>query len=330
MTTLLLSHRVASANASGIQRLCRELGRDVNIIALPEDPDGRLAEDVCATVDTAFFSHDVHPTHSRQFFSTVRKAPKLKWLQVFNAGVDHPIFTEMIQRGARVTTSAGAGAVPIAHTAICGLLMLSRNMPRWLAAQREHKWDPMLGSGAPRDLRGQTVVVFGMGHIGAEIAQLAKALGMTVVGIRRSPRTADDPVDEMHTPERLAELLPRADWLVIAAPLTAETRKLVNAEVLSKLRPEAGLINIARGEIVDEQTLIDALRNGRLAGAYLDVFEQEPLPPESPLWDMPNVIVTPHNSSASLGNDERVYEVFIENLRRWLAGEALMNEVKLR
>jgi phosphoglycerate dehydrogenase-like enzyme len=152
---------------------------------------------------------------------------------------------------------------------------------------------------------------------------------MSVVGIRRSARTADDPVDEMHTPERLADVLPRADWLVIAAPLTPETRKLMNVELLSKLRPQARIINVARGEIVDEAALIDALRDGRLAGAYLDVFEQEPLAPESPLWDMPNVIVTPHNSSASLGNDERVYEVFLDNLSRWLRGEALMNEVKL-
>jgi phosphoglycerate dehydrogenase-like enzyme len=219
--------------------------------------------------------------------------------------------------------------VPIAHTAICGLLMLSRNMPRWLAAQREHKWDPMRGREAPADLRDQTVVIFGMGHIGAEFARIAKALGMTVIGIRRSPRTADDPVDEMHTPERFAELLPRADWLVMAAPLTAETRKLVNAELLSKLPREARLINVARGEIVDEQALTEALRNGGLAGAYLDVFEQEPLPAESPLWDMPNVIVTPHNSSASLGNDERVYEIFVDNLRRYARGEALMNQVKL-
>jgi D-2-hydroxyacid dehydrogenase (NADP+) len=329
MTTLLLSHRLASAHAGDIERLCRELGHDVRIITLPQDPEGRLSEDVCASVETAFFSHDIHPTHSRQFFSTVRKAPKLNWLQVFNAGVDHPIFTEMIERGARVTTSAGAGAVPIAHTAICGLLMLSRNMPRWLAAQREHKWDPMRGSETPADLRGETAVILGMGHIGAEFARIAKALGMTVIGIRRSPRTADDPVDEMHTPEHFPELLPRADWLVIAAPLTAETRKLVNAEVLSRLRPQARVINVARGEIVDEQALTEALRSGRLAGAYLDVFEQEPLPPESPLWDMPNVIVTPHNSSASLGNDERVYEIFIDNLGRYLRGETLLNEVKL-
>jgi D-2-hydroxyacid dehydrogenase (NADP+) len=328
MTTLLLSHRMARESGADIERRCRDLGFDVTIVALPDDPDARLPENVCPTLETAFFSLDVHPVYSRQFFSAVRKAPKLKWLQVFNAGVDHPIFSEMLHRGVRVTTSSGASAVPIAHTAICGLLMLSRNMPRYLAAQREHKWDPMRGQAAPRDLAGQTAVIFGMGHIGAEIARLARALGLRAIGVRRSPRTPEDPVDEMYTPAELPKLLPRADWLIMAAPLTAETRKLINADVLSRLPRNAHFINVARGEIVDEPALIEALRDGRLGGAYLDVFEEEPLPPESPFWDMPNVIVTPHNSSASRGNDQRVFEIFLENLRRWRRGEALMNEVK--
>jgi D-2-hydroxyacid dehydrogenase (NADP+) len=327
MSTLLLSYRVASASGAEIERRCRERGKQLEIIALPEDPDGRLSPEVCATLDAAFFSSDVNPLYSRQFFSAARKAPKLEWLHAYNVGVDHPIYTEMLERGVRVTTSAGTTAVPIAQTAICGVLMLARNVPRWLVAQRERKWDPMRGSDVPRDLTGQTAVIFGLGHIGREIARLAKALGLNVIGVRRSPSRSEDPVDELYPPERLAELLPRADWLIIAAPLTADTQGLLSAELLARLPPHAHLINIARGEIIDEHALIDALRNGRLAGAYLDVFEQEPLSADSPLWDMPNVIVTPHNSGAASGNDRRVYEIFLENLARWQRGDALLNEV---
>ena len=330
MSTLLLSYRVATASGAEIERRSRELGERVEIIALPQDRDGRLPADVCATIDAAFFSSDVNPEYSRQFFSAVRKAPTLQWLHVYNVGVDHPIYTEMLERGVRVTTSAGSTAVPIAHTAVCGLLMLARNVPSWLAAQRERKWTPMRGTDVPRDLTGQTAVIFGLGSIGKEIARLGKALGLTVLGVRRSPMTSQDPVDELHPPDRLAELLSRADWLIVAAPLTPETRGLIGAELLSKLPSHARLINVARGEIVDESALVDALRNGRLAGAYLDVFEKEPLPEDSPLWNMPNVLVTPHNSSVASGNDRRVYELFLENLHRWQRGEALLNEVSLK
>jgi phosphoglycerate dehydrogenase-like enzyme len=327
MSTLLLSHSVASASGAEIERRCRDRGEQIEVIGLPEDPDGRLPVEVCARLDAAFFSPDVNPRYSRQFFSAVRKAPKLEWLHVYNVGVDHPIYTEMLERGVRVTTSAGTTAVPIAQTAICGLLMLARNLPRWLAAQRERKWEPMRGTDVPRDLDGQTAVIFGLGNIGREIARLAKALGLTVIGVRRSPLTAEDPVDELYPPERLAELLPRADWLIIAAPLTPQTQGLLTAELMAKLPPEARLINIARGEIVDERALAEALGNGRLAGAYLDVFEKEPLPEDSPLWDMPNVVVSPHNSGAASGNDRRVYDIFLENLDRWQRGAALLNEV---
>jgi phosphoglycerate dehydrogenase-like enzyme len=145
--------------------------------------------------------------------------------------------------------------------------------------------------------------------------------------VRRGPRRADDPVDELHLPAALPGLLPRCDWLIIACPLTPETRGLVDAGLIATLPRGARIINIARGEIVAEQALIGALRSGHLAGAYLDVFETEPLPPESPLWDLPNVLITPHNSSAAAGNDERVLAIFLDNLGRWHRGEALVNEI---
>lgn len=326
MTTLLLSHRQHAERSATILARARELGHDLELIALPADPAGRLPDEVCARLDTAFFSGDLFPEHSRQFFSTVRKAPKLGWMQVFNAGVDHPIYTEMMQRGARLTTSSGATAEPIAQTCITGILMLSRNFPRWLAAQPKHAWDPMRTPDFPRDLAELKVTVVGMGRIGNEIARLARVLGMPVTGVRRSGRQPGDHADRVVPPSELDAILPQTDWLVLACPLTDDTRGLITAERLARLPRGARIANIARGEIIDEPALIAALQADHLGGAYLDVFAQEPLPAESPLWDLPNVIVTPHNSAAAAGNEDRVFAVFLDNLGRFLQGEPLVNQ----
>ena len=296
-------------------------------LVLPVDKDARPAEADIARIEVAFFSQDNFPDYSRQFFSAARKARNLKWLHAFNVGVDHPIYTEMLERGVRITTSAGTTAEPIAQTALTGMLMLSRGFPHWLKAQREHRWDPVRLQQSPRDLPGQTVLVVGMGGIGAAFARLARALGMRVIGVRRQPKKADDPVDEMHTPDQLDALLPRADWLMLACPLTTETRKLITAQRLALLPKGAHILNIARGEIIDEAAMIAALQSGHLAGAYLDVFEQEPLPAASPLWDMPNVLVTPHNSTNSRGNERRVFDCFVRILEQWKNGTPLTNEV---
>lgn len=327
MTTLLISHRLHAERGPEILAEAARIGVALELVVLPVDPEGRLGEADCARLDLAFFSADVFPKFSRQFFSTVRKAPKLDWLHVFNAGVDHPIYSEMVQRGVRLTTSAGTTAVPIAQSAIAGLLMLARNFPRWLAAQRERCWDPARTPDFPRDLAGQTVVIYGLGSIGSEIARLARALGLKVIGVRRSPLQPGDPVDELHPPQQLDALLARADWLVIASPLTEETRGLINATRLARLPRGARLINIGRGEIIDEPALMEVLQSGHLAGAYLDVFEKEPLAENSPLWTLPNVIVSPHNSAASSGNDGRIFRLFLDNLGRWQRKENLHNAV---
>lgn len=327
MTALLVSHQFNATYGTEFAAAAAYNTIPLELLVLPPEREARLADADCARAEIAFFSGDVFPDFSRQFFSAARKAPKLKWLHVFNAGIDHPIYAEMLARGVRLTTSSGSTAEPIAQTAITGLLMLARNFPRWLAGQRRHVWDPMRVPDFPRDLRGQTVLILGLGKIGGEIARLAHVLGLYVIGIRHSARKLDDPVDELHPPERLPELLPKSDWLIIACPLSAETRGMVNAELIAKLPKGAHLINVARGEVVDEPALIAALKSGHLGGAYLDVFEQEPLPANSPLWDMPNVFVSPHNSSAASGNDQRVYAIFIENLKRWARGEPLVNEV---
>lgn len=327
MTVLLVSHRLHAERGGDLVARAQRLGLAPELLVLPADPEARLSDADCARAEVAFFSEDVFPKYSRQFFSTVRKAPAMKWLHVFNAGVDHPIYTEMLQRGVHLTTSAGSTAVPIAQTAVTGLLMLARNFPRWLKGQRERRWDPMRVPDFPRDLVGQTAVVLGLGSIGVEIARLARVLGLKVIGVRRSAQRPDDPVDELHPPPQLATLLPRTDWLIIACPLTAETRGLIDAAMLARLPADARVINVARGEIVDQAALTAALAEGRLGGAYLDVFDQEPLPAESPLWGLPNVLISPHNSAAARGNNERVYEMFMANLGRWQHGKPLSNEV---
>ena len=327
MTALLVSHQLHAAHGARIAEVAARGGFQTELIALPPDPAARLADADCARIEAAFFSGDVFPEFSRQFFSAARKAPRLKWLHVFNVGVDHPIYAEMLERGVRLTTSSGSTAAPIAQTAIMGLLALARGFPRWLHAQRRHEWSPERKT-PPKDLRGQTAIVLGLGRIGAEIARLARVLGLRVIGVRRSPLRPGDPVDELHPPEALPTLLPRCDWLVIACPLTPETRGSIDARVIAALPRSARIINVARGEIVSEQALISALQSGHLAGAYLDVFETEPPPPQSPLWDLPNVLVTPHNSAAASGNDERVLATFLDNLGRWRRGEPLVNEVR--
>ena len=329
MTTVLVSNRFDQRYGAEVAALAARERFAAELLVLPPDAAARLPDADCARAEAAFFSEDVLPHHSRQFFSAARKAPRLAWMHVFNAGVDHPIFVEMLGRGVRLTTSSGSAAEPIAHTAIMGMLALARNLPRWLEAQRRHAWDSDHDTDRhPRDLRGQTAVVLGVGHIGAEFARLARAFGVRVIGVRRSGRKPDDPVDELHAPHDLPELLPRADWLVIACPLTRETRGLIDAGLIARLPEGARVINVARGEIVAEAAMIAALKSGHLAGAYLDVFETEPLPADSPLWDMPNVLVSPHNAAISAGNDRRVREMFLENLRRWHRGEPLVNEVK--
>jgi phosphoglycerate dehydrogenase-like enzyme len=282
---------------------------------------------VAARADIAYYSRDIFPKFAKQFFSATRKAANLKWMQVYNAGVDHPIFASMLERNVRLTTSSGSAAEPIAQSVTAGMLMLARCFPRWLRGQRNHQWDPLPVADAPRDLRGQTMLIYGLGKIGLEIARIAHALGLKVVGVRRSS-VAVEHIDEMHAPDKLAALLPKCDWLVLACPLTNETRGMVNQTLLAQLPRGAHLINIARGEVVDEPAMIAALQSGQLGGAYLDVFAKEPLPADSPLWDLPNVIITPHSSAASEGNEGRVNEIFFDNVRRWCAQQPLVNEVK--
>ncbi len=326
MPTLLVSTPFEREFGADLRAFAAARGIALELVLLPEDVDARVGAEDTARLDAALFSGDIHPEWSRSFYSTLRKAACLKWLHVFNAGVDAPIFTELMQRGVRLSTSSGTNAEAVANSALAGLLALSRGLPGWMQLQRERRWRKRTRSEAPPDLRGQTLLLVGAGAIGGHVATVARAIGLQVVAVRRSAARDGDPAHETHPPSALASLLPRADWLVIACPLTAETRGMIDAHALSLLPPGAHLVNIGRGEVVDQPAMVAALASGRLAGAYLDVFDPEPLPPESPLWDMPNVIVSPHDAASAAGNDRRVFELFCENLGRWQAGQALENE----
>jgi phosphoglycerate dehydrogenase-like enzyme len=328
MPGLLFSRAYFQAHGAALMAAAARHGLALTPVVLPADPEARADPAHLADVEVALFSSDIVPTHARQFFSAVFKCPHLAWVHIFNAGVDHQVFTDLQQKGVRISTSSGANAEAVALAGITGMLMLSRGFPQWLAGQQAREWRPMRGDAVPRDLRGQAAVVVGVGAIGRHFARMAQGLGLRVIGVRRSPRTPEDPVDDMQPPALLAALLPAADWLVLACPLTAETRRLVDATALARLPKGARIVNIGRGEVVDEPAMIDALRSGQLGGAYLDVFEKEPLPAESPLWDLPNVLLSPHNSAASGGNDARVNAIFEQNLARYARREPLANEVK--
>ena len=327
MTSILVSHHFAEHYGESVAQIAVETGLEYDFITLPADPEGRLDDEDCARADIAFFTGDIFPDYSRGFFSATARATNLRWMHLFNAGVDNPVFRDLLERGVRLTTSSGSTAKPIAQTAIGGMLMLARRFPQWGDSQRRHAWEPIRDN-MPPDLDSQTMVVLGPGAIGNEIARLARAIGLRVIGVRRSPGGEGDHVDSMVTPAELVSVLPQADWLAIACPLTNETRGIIDAAALSAMPRGAHVINIARGEVVDEPALIEALRSGQIGGAYLDVVSQEPLPAESPLWDMPNVIISPHNSSIAAGNEGRTVEYFLTNLRAWATGGEMVNEVR--
>ena len=265
-----------------------------------------------------------------QFFDLIETLPRLRWLHLGFAGIDNPRFGAMLDRGVRLSNSPGAAAEPIAHTAMAGLLSLARRLPHCQALQRDRRWQSLPVNEHPRDLSGQTLVIYGLGAIGGELARLARAFGLHVIGVRRSPGTDRDHADEVVHPDALDAVLPRADWLAVTANLTSETRGAIDSRRLALLPEGARVINVARGRIIDESALIQGLRSGRIAGAYLDVFEVEPLPGESPLWDMPNVIITPHAAWTAQGNFERARMIFLDNLETWLRGRALTTEVRER
>jgi phosphoglycerate dehydrogenase-like enzyme len=257
----------------------------------------------------------------------IGRAPRLEWIHSFSAGVDRVATPAVQARGLTVTNARGVFSRPIAEYVVMMCLAIARRLPQLLELQRERTWQPLRGT----ELASMTLGIVGFGSIGSEIATLLAPFGMKILATRRHPaRGAGDLANvELLGLDQLDDLLRRSDIVVVAAPLTDETAGMIGAPQLQEMPEHAWLINIARGRLLDELALRRALEAGWIAGAVLDVFNEEPLPPDSPLYTTPNLIITPHTSWSSDRVVERSINLFIENLQRFAAGEPLENVVDL-
>ena len=249
-------------------------------------------------------------------------APQLRWVQASSAGIGQ--FVKRYSYDTRLpntifTTSSGIHARPLAEFCIMAMLMHYKNALGMLRNQQRRRWERFAGT----DLEGRTLAIVGLGHIGTELARMACGLGMKVIGT--NAQSVPDCIDQLFPPERLHEMLPLADVLALAVPHTPKTEKMIGQAELGLLRRGAYLINIARGAVIDEPALVEALRSGQLSGAALDVFNAEPLPESSPFWEMDNVLVNSHSASTSDRENERLTDLFCDNLRRFVWGDPLRN-----
>jgi phosphoglycerate dehydrogenase-like enzyme len=256
----------------------------------------------------------------------VRRSPRLRWIHSASAGVDRIATPAVRERDLTVTNARGVFSRPIAEYVVMMSLAIARRLPQLLELQRERTWQPLRG----RELSELTIGIVGYGSIGEEVARLLEPFTCRILATRRHPERGTSATSvELLGLDRLDELLSASDIVVIAAPLTDETAGLIGAEQLTRMREDAWLINIARGRLLDELALRRALEAGWIGGAVLDVFSEEPLPPDSPLYGTPNVVITPHTSWASDRVIERTVDLFVDNLRRDVAGEPLRNVVDL-
>ena len=274
---------------------------------------------------------------SEAFDRILVRAPRLSWVHSATSGVERALTPAALERGVVVTNARGVFSRPIAEYVLMMILAVSRRLPQLLELQRERTWQPLEGA----ELRDVTVGIVGLGSIGRAVGTLATAFGCRVVAVRRraeagsSPGSPDEEggalgevtFDRVGGPETLPELLAESDFIVLAAPLTPETEEMINEATLELVKPGAWLINVARGRLIDERALLRALRDGTIGGAVLDTFRDEPLPPMSSFYDLPNVIVTPHTAWSSGRVLDRSVELFCDNLRRFATGEPLLNVV---
>jgi len=268
------------------------------------------------------------PLPAATFERILVRAPRLAWVHSATAGVERLLVPAAAGRGLVITNARGVFSDPIAEYVLMMILAIIRRLPQLLELQRERTWQPLPAT----EMRDTTVGIVGLGSIGRAVASLSLGFGARVVAIRRSgaagPADATTAgIERIMRPDQLPELLAESDMVVLAMPLTGDTTDLFDARMLARMRPGSWLINVARGGLVNERALIGALRDGPMAGAVLDAFREEPLPPDSPLYGLPNLIVTPHTSWTSGRVLDRTIELFRVNLIRYIAGEPLLNIV---
>ena len=268
------------------------------------------------------------------------KVPNLRWIQFHYAGVDHAVEHSLLRSEVKVTTLSGAAAPQVAEFAVAAMLALARKFPTLMEDKREKRWaEDRFTRFEPAEMRGSTVGIVGYGSTGREVARICRALGARVLASKRNLKQLPDAgyalaevgdreaelAARLYPPQALGSMASECDFLVVVAPLTPATRGLVNEKVLKRMKASAFLIDVSRGGVVDHSALIEALNAGRLAGAALDVYPVEPLPETSPLWGMPNLILSPHVGGASAKYLERATDLFAENLRRYVVNEPLLN-----
>lgn len=314
MNTILLGFEPNTLSADDLARI-QALAPDMRLLVTT---DRQAIEDALATIEIAV----------KQFPQALMpQAPNLCWFQQWGAGadwlLDHP---EVAASELIVTTGSGVHAIPISEHILAYLFAFARALPQAIRSQTQRVWQQPEWSRI-FELAGKTMVLIGVGAIGERTALMANGLGMRVLGVRQNADVSTPGVEAMFAPEALLEVLPQADFVVITAPLTEATRGLIGETELQAMKATAYIVNIGRGGVIDEPALVRALQAGRLAGAGLDVFASEPLPPDSPLWAMENVIITGHYAGATPIYDERAMAIFLDNLRRYRAGEPLRNVV---
>jgi phosphoglycerate dehydrogenase-like enzyme len=316
--TVLLAFRIDDESIERIKAVDPRI-RVLNAwqISGRDEPDAETRAQILRELGEA----DVILGPNRMAMEYFDAAKQLKWFQSINAGIEHMDRTGLLKRGFAVTTAAGLAAGPIAEYVIGTMVMLAKSLQLAVRAQEQREWQRLRTA----ELAGKTLGIVGLGEIGRETAKRAKAFEMRVIASRRSAAAgaADPDAHELLPHSDIDRLCAQSDYLLVAVPLTAETKHLIGAEQLAKMKPSASIVNIARGEVIDQEALIAALRNGTIASAALDVFDPEPLPADSPLWEMTNVIVTPHISGSVEGYGHKAAELFVANLRRYLAGEEL-------
>jgi phosphoglycerate dehydrogenase-like enzyme len=277
--------------------------------------DGDIIDDALKTADVMINSNPPRE-HLRE------RAPRLKWIQTTGAGVDGLMPMSWLPEDVALTNNSGAHGEKAEDSCAMALLMLNARMPEVLTNQRERRWQPIFTT----PIEGKTAVIIGFGDLGQGAGRAAKRLGVNVIAVTRSGKPTKH-ADAVYPTNRLDRVLPKADFVIVTTPLTAETRGLMSRERLDLLKPHVGFVNIGRSPIVDYAALVEKLKKGELAGAVLDVFDQEPLPPESPLWTTPNLVITPHISCDDPRYIDQLFDTWFTNLERFMAGKKLKNIV---
>lgn len=321
---ILVSTRTLEQHAQGIASALADVPHQ---LLTPEHPDALQAQVAFVSRDVTGLStkHEILP-ETQHFYDLMTAAPQLRWVHVHSAGVDRQVYVDLMAQGVALTTSAGSNAEVVAQTAVAGILALGRRFPELWQAQQQQRWSPLIQRPLPTDLQGQTATIVGWGGIGQSVARILSAVGMRIQVVRSSAARTETGW-QSHAYEDLSAVLPTTDWLVLACPLTDRTQRLVDAQALRHLPAGASVVNVSRGDVLDEPALIAALQSGHLGGAYLDVFAHEPLPSSSVLWSLPNVIATPHSAGFSAGNAQRVVQIFLDNLRAYAHHQPLRNLV---